>query len=99
MTLPWVDVSKIMIGPISPEQRRAIDKFLKMSLAQHRRLWLGAVTAPAPVQGRHRRKCSPEHVARLRAYNAARAAARARKLEAANVAHEVEARFLESRAA
>jgi hypothetical protein len=35
-TPSWVDVSKIMIGPINPEQRRAIDKFLKMSLAQHR---------------------------------------------------------------
>ena len=42
-------------------------------------------------------KCSPEHAERLRAYNAARAAARARK-EAANGPDQIKVRFLEASA-
>jgi hypothetical protein len=33
---PWIDTSKIRVGPISPEQRRAIDAHLALRLAQHR---------------------------------------------------------------
>jgi hypothetical protein len=101
---PWIDTSKIRVGPISPEERRAIDAQLARLIAQHRFVTgekqrtgrpfvFGAVTEP-----KRKGKCSPEHAERLRAYNAARAAARARK-EADNVADQVEVRFLEARAA
>ena len=84
---PWIDTSKIRVGPIGPEERKAIDAQLVRLLAAHRfgagekqrtgrPFVCGAVKKP-------RGKCSPEHAERLRAYNAARAAARARK-EAAN---------------
>ena len=83
---PWIDTEKIRVGPIGPEERRAIDAQLVRLLAQHRVVAgvkprtgrpfvFGAVTQP-----KRKGKCNPEHVARLRAYNAARsAAARARK--------------------
>ena len=97
---PWIDTSKIRVGPISPEERRAIDAQLARLIAQHRYVAgekqrtgrpfvFGAVT-------QSKRKCNPEHVARLKAYNAASsAAARARK-EADNVADQVEVRFLDA---
>ena len=83
---PWIDTEKIRVGPISPEERRAIDAQLVRLLAQHR-----VVAGVKPRTGRpfvfgavtqSKRKCNPEHVARLKAYNAGRsvAAAPARRL-------------------
>jgi hypothetical protein len=106
---PWVDTEKIRVGPISPEERRAIDKFLKQSLAQHRRTFepphqcvsrpfvCGAVTKPKRAGRKY--TASPEHIERLREYNRRRSEAiRARK-EAANVAGKNEGCLLEARAA
>ena len=95
---PWVDTEKIRVGPISDEQRRAIDKFLALSLAQRRTataaaprrcrpaIVFGAVTKPAPErQPTMGRKYIPsaEHIARLNEYNRLKhEAAIARKQEA-----------------
>jgi hypothetical protein len=104
---PWVDVSKIRVGSIDPEQRKAIDAQLVRLIAAHWRgtnvpgahrerpcLVLGAVTEP-----KRKGKCNPEHAERLREYNRRRSEAiRARK-EAANGPDQIEVRFLEAYAA
>lgn len=33
---PWIDTSKIRVGPIDPEERKAIDAQLARLIAQHR---------------------------------------------------------------
>jgi hypothetical protein len=105
---PWINEEKIRVGQIGPEERKAIDAQLVRLLAAHRRgtdvpgthrecsyLVCGAVTKP-----KRKGKCSPEHGDRLRAYNTARAAARARKREeAANGPDKIKVRFLEAYAA
>ena len=104
---PWIDTSKIRVGPIGREERKAIDAQLVGLIAAHRfgagekqrtgrPFVFGAVKKP-----KGKGKCNPEHAARLREYNAARsAAARARKLEeAANGPDKIEVRFLEAYAA
>ena len=79
---PWIDQKKIRVGPIDAEQRRAIDAQMVRLLAAH---WRGTNVRPAQrVSGavtkpKRKCKCSPEHGDRLRAYNTARAAARALK--------------------
>jgi hypothetical protein len=94
----WVDTEKIRVGPISNEQRRAIDKFLALSLAQHRRTIVlprtrqgdcpvfGAVAKPEPERkAKTGRKYtpSPQQIARLREQNRLKhEAAIARKQEA-----------------
>jgi hypothetical protein len=95
---PWIDTSKIRVGPISPEERRAIDAQLARLIAQHRLgtdvpQVFGAVTKP-----KRKGKCSPEHAQRLREYNRRRSEAiRARKLaEAANGPGKNEVRFREA---
>ncbi len=100
---PWIDTEKIRVGPIGPEERKALDTQLVRLLVQHRIVAAGkfhAVSQPKRTGNAGRKYTpSPEHVARLRAYNSARsAAARARK-EADNVADQIEVRFLEAYAA
>jgi hypothetical protein len=106
---PWIDTEKIRVGPIDPEERKAIDAQLARLLAQHR---VAAGEKPrrgqrrpfvfgAATQPKRKGKCSAEHAQRLREYNRRRSEAiRARKLEeAANVAGKIKVRFLEAYAA
>jgi hypothetical protein len=88
---PWIDTSIIRVGPIGPEERKAIDAQLVRLIAQHRLGTdvravqgdvFGAVTKPKHVGRKY--TASPEHIERLREYNRRRSEAiRARK-EAAN---------------
>jgi hypothetical protein len=100
---PWIDTEKIRVGPIGPEERKALDTQLVRLLVQHRIVAAGKLHAvPQPKRtGNAGRKHtpSPEHVARLKAYNAARSAAARFRKEADNVADQVEVRFLEAYAA
>jgi hypothetical protein len=97
---PWTTREQIEIGPISPEERRTIDAQLVRLLVQHRIVAAGKLHA-VPRTGNAGRKYtpSPEHIERLRAYNAARSAAARPRKEADNVADQVEVRFLEAYAA
>jgi hypothetical protein len=98
---PWFDKSKIAIGPIGDEQRRAIDTTLAHLIAQHRH------APPPPLLRRCRpplvkrkREASPEQIARLRELaRRSHEAAIARKQEAANGAGKIEVRFREADAA
>ena len=48
---PWIDTEKIRVGPIDPEQRKAIDAQLVRLIAQHRIVAAGeAANAVAPAE-------------------------------------------------
>jgi hypothetical protein len=99
---PWINEEQIRVGPIDPEQRRAIDAQLVRLIAAH---WRGADVRPAQrvfgamTEPKRKGKCNPEHADRLRAYNAARSASADARKEAANGPDQIEVRFLEASAA
>jgi hypothetical protein len=81
---PWINEEQIRVGPIDPEQRRAIDAQLVRLIAAH---WRGTnvpgerrVVSVAVTEQKRKGKCNPEHAERLREYNRRRSEAiRARK--------------------
>ena len=94
---------KIRVGPIGPEQRRAIDAQMVRLLVQHRIVAAGKLRRGARRSGRGTRAASAAQVSQstlsgCEPTTRAQRAARARK-EAANVADQVEVRFLEAYAA
>ena len=105
---PWIDTSKIRVGPIGPEERKAIDAQLVRLLAAHRsgrgrseaprtvaRCVWGGDEAEAQGQVQSRARCTTESLQR----RAQRRRPRSQAEEAANGPDQIEVRFLEAYAA